>query len=135
MRGLSGPAEPVDWAGWKDNGCIPVLGKAACWHGVGGRDMDMSLILMDAPSGWLQAMGGEVGFLWLVPDSRPILRGNLSENGGSWMGWLKGQSGRRNLPPRTHSRPRDRPRLEFATWKTACFRELRILAFEPFSSL
>lgn len=75
----------------------------------------MSPILMDVPSGWLQAMGGEVGFLWLVPDSRPILRGNLSENVGSWMGWRKRQSGRRNLPPRTHSRPRDRPRLEFAT--------------------
>lgn len=114
---------------------MPLLGKAVCWHGVGVRDMDMSPILMDAPSGWLQAMGGEVGFLWLVPDSRSIPRGNLSENVGSWTGQLKDQNGRRNPPPRTHSRLRDRPRLEFATWKTVCFRELRIPDFEPCPSL
>lgn len=69
--------------------------------------------------------------MWPVPDFIPISRGNLSENVGSWMGQLKGQSCWRTPPPRTHSRPKDRPRLEFATWKTACFRESRILAFKP----
>lgn len=59
-----GFAGPVDRAGWKDDGCVPLLGKAMCWHGVGGPDMDTSLTLMNVPSGRLQAMGGEAGFLW-----------------------------------------------------------------------
>lgn len=46
-----GLAGPVDWAGWKDSGCVLLLGKATCWQGVGGQDMGMSSSLMDVPSG------------------------------------------------------------------------------------
>lgn len=124
-------AGPVDWAGWMDDGCVPVAGKAMSWPGVEVRDSDMSPILMDVSSGRLQAMGGETGFLRPARVSLRMPRGNLSANVGSWMGRLKGQSSRRTQPPKTHSRLRDRPKLEFATWKTACFRESGILAFEP----
>lgn len=128
-------AGPVNWAGWKDNGCVSLFGKATCWQGVGGTRYG-HVFQPDGCALWaLQAMGGEVGFLWPAPDSLPMSRGNLSENVGSWMGRLKDQSGRMTWPPRTRSRLRDRPRLEFVIWKTACFRESGIPAFEPCPSL